>query len=48
MWGKEQGKLGEISVRLLNVRIYGDCGTPIWRCAVGSQLFENITQEVVL
>lgn len=34
-------KIWEKWIRFLNVRIYGDCGTPIWRCPGDSQIFEN-------
>lgn len=34
-------KIWEKWIQFLNVRIYGDCGTPIWRCPGDSQIFEN-------
>lgn len=38
-------KIWEKWIRFLNVRIYGDCGTPIWRCPETAKYLRiNITQ----
>lgn len=38
---RNEENMGEMDSIPLNVRIYGDCGTPIWRCPGDSQIFEN-------
>lgn len=37
---RNEENLGEM-IWFLNVRLYGDCGTPSWRCPGDSQIFEN-------